>query len=82
MPALEDGKLHLVFVSKTFLTVTVPYVGLNVHCTKARDSTPLLCNPMLIRVAILLAKGAFRDFETMDELLDFEPGEDGIIQIA
>ncbi|KAI0029622.1 hypothetical protein K488DRAFT_56022 [Vararia minispora EC-137] len=43
---------------------------------------PLFCNPMLTRVAILLAKGASRDFKTMDELLDFEPGEDGITRIA
>ncbi|KAH9841009.1 uncharacterized protein C8Q71DRAFT_701269 [Rhodofomes roseus] len=42
---------------------------------------PLLCNPMLTRIAILLAKGAFRDFKTVDELLNVEPPKEGIVRI-
>ncbi|KAF8875964.1 hypothetical protein CPB84DRAFT_1796236 [Gymnopilus junonius] len=38
-------------------------------------------NPLLSRVAILLAKGAFRDFQTVDELLDIVPPEEGIVRI-
>jgi hypothetical protein len=37
---------------------------------------------MLTRVAILLAKGALRDFETMDDLLKFELPEDRVARIA
>lgn len=36
---------------------------------------PLLCNPMLFRVAILWAMNAFRDFKNLDDLLDFRPPE-------
>ncbi|KIJ09301.1 hypothetical protein PAXINDRAFT_157922 [Paxillus involutus ATCC 200175] len=44
---------------------------------------PLLCNPMLTRVAILLAKGVFGDFKTVDELLKVEAPkpEEGIVRI-
>ncbi len=38
-------------------------------------------NPLLTRVAILLAKGAFRDFQTVDELLDIVPPEEGSVRI-
>ena len=37
-----------------------------------------MCNT---RVAILLAKGASRDFQTVDELLDVVPPEEGIVRI-
>ncbi len=40
-----------------------------------------MCNPMLTRLAILLAKGAFRDFDTVDGLLGVIPPEEGIIRI-
>lgn len=36
---------------------------------------------MLTRLAILLAKGAFRDFDTVDGLLGVIPPEEGIIRI-
>ncbi|KAI0927770.1 hypothetical protein AcW2_003973 [Taiwanofungus camphoratus] len=36
---------------------------------------------MLTRVAILLVKGAFRDFKTVDELLKVEPLKEGIVHI-
>lgn len=41
----------------------------------------LLCNVMLTRVAILLAKGAFRDYKTVDQLLSVEPGDEDIVRI-
>jgi hypothetical protein len=40
-----------------------------------------MCNPLLTRVAILLAKGAFRDFQTVDELFDVVPPKEGIVRI-
>ena len=42
---------------------------------------PLLFNPLLSRVVILLAKGAFRDYQTIDELLDVVPPGEGIVRI-
>ena len=40
-----------------------------------------MCNPLLTRVAILLAKGAFRDYRTVDELLSVVPPQEGIVRI-
>jgi hypothetical protein len=34
---------------------------------------PLFCQPMLFILAILVAKRAFKDYETIDELLDLVP---------
>ncbi|KAG8986171.1 hypothetical protein FRB94_003071 [Tulasnella sp. JGI-2019a] len=42
---------------------------------------PLMCNPLLTRVAILLAKGAFHDYQTVDELLNIVLPEEGIVRI-
>jgi hypothetical protein len=43
---------------------------------------PLFCNPMLFRIAILWAMKAFRDFENLDNLLDFRPPEgQDVVQI-
>jgi hypothetical protein len=33
----------------------------------------LFCNPILTHLAIFVAKGAFRDYKTMDELLGIKP---------
>jgi hypothetical protein len=38
-------------------------------------------NPLLRRVAILLAKGTFRDFKTVDEFLDIVLPEEGIVRV-
>lgn len=37
---------------------------------------PLLCNPIITHLAIFIAKNAFRDYKTMEELLDIEPPEE------
>ncbi|KAG8986128.1 hypothetical protein FRB94_003096 [Tulasnella sp. JGI-2019a] len=42
---------------------------------------PLMCNPLLTRVAILLAKGAFHNYQTMDKLLNVVLPEEGIVRI-
>lgn len=43
------------------------------------DSRPLFCNPILIHLAIFIARGAFRDFKTVDEILNIEPPNDNEI---
>jgi len=41
------------------------------------EPTPLFCQPMLFILAILVAKGAFRDYKTIEELFNLiPPGEE------
>ncbi|KAH7110056.1 hypothetical protein B0J11DRAFT_586282 [Dendryphion nanum] len=37
------------------------------------ETRPLFCNPMLVIVAMCMAKNAFRDYESIDEVLALEP---------
>jgi hypothetical protein len=37
------------------------------------EPTPLFCQPMLFILAILVAKGAFRDYKTIEELFGIDP---------
>jgi Protein of unknown function (DUF3435) len=41
----------------------------------------LFCNPILIYLAIFIAKNAFRDYKTMDELFDIEPLSEEMYQL-
>jgi hypothetical protein len=36
----------------------------------------LFCNPILTHLAIVIARNAFRDYKTMEELLDIELPEE------
>jgi Protein of unknown function (DUF3435) len=36
---------------------------------------PLICSPMLLILAMLIAAKAFRDYNTIEELLDIVPPE-------
>ena len=40
------------------------------------EPRPLFCNPILTHLAIFIAKNAFRDYKTIDEILDIEPPEE------
>ncbi|KAJ7648133.1 hypothetical protein FB45DRAFT_1102841 [Roridomyces roridus] len=40
------------------------------------EERPLFCNPILTHLAMFIAKGAFRDYKTMEELLALEPPDD------
>ena len=53
--------------------------GQNTHCTKDWRHVR---NPILTNLAIFIAKGAFRDYKTTDELLDIEPpGDEEMYQL-
>ncbi|KAG6901097.1 hypothetical protein C0995_000798 [Termitomyces sp. Mi166 len=40
------------------------------------EERPLFCNPILTHLAMFIAKGAFRDYKTMEELLALEPPDE------
>ena len=40
------------------------------------ETRPLFCNPMLAIVAMCIARNAFRDYKSIDEVLALEPPED------
>jgi hypothetical protein len=40
------------------------------------ETRPLFCNPMLVIVAMCMARNAFRDYKSIDEVLALEPPED------
>ncbi|CAI6342310.1 unnamed protein product [Periconia digitata] len=40
------------------------------------ETRPLFCNPMLVIVAMCIARNAFRDYKSIDEILALEPPED------
>ena len=40
------------------------------------EPRPLFCNPILTMLARAIADEAFRDYRTVEELLDIEPPED------
>ncbi|KAK0641769.1 hypothetical protein B0T16DRAFT_431464 [Cercophora newfieldiana] len=42
---------------------------------------PLICNPMLPILAILIATKAFRDYETIEDLLDIQPSEREMVHL-
>ncbi|KAK0747306.1 hypothetical protein B0T21DRAFT_300960, partial [Apiosordaria backusii] len=42
---------------------------------------PLICNPMLPILAILIATKAFKDYETIEDLLDIQPSEGEMIHL-
>ncbi|KAK2022058.1 hypothetical protein LX32DRAFT_574259 [Colletotrichum zoysiae] len=42
---------------------------------------PLICNPMLPILAILVAEKAFKDYSTLTELLAIEPADDEMLQL-
>ncbi|KAF8652167.1 hypothetical protein AX16_004524 [Volvariella volvacea WC 439] len=43
---------------------------------KGLEERPLFCNPILTHLAMFLAKGAFRDYKTMEELLALQPSNE------
>ncbi|KAF9645059.1 hypothetical protein BDM02DRAFT_3190050 [Thelephora ganbajun] len=40
------------------------------------EERPLFCNPILTHLAMFIAKGAFRDFKTMEQLLTLKPSNE------
>ncbi|KAF2007873.1 hypothetical protein P154DRAFT_568700 [Amniculicola lignicola CBS 123094] len=40
------------------------------------ETRPLFCNPMLVIVAMCMARNAFRDYKSIDEVLALEPPQD------
>lgn len=42
---------------------------------EGREPRPLFWNPVLTHLAMFVGKGAFQDYETMEDLLDLEPLE-------
>lgn len=42
---------------------------------------PLICNPMLPILAIAIAERAFRDYDTIEDLLDLEPEDDEMLHL-
>ncbi|KAF1964847.1 hypothetical protein BU23DRAFT_630332, partial [Bimuria novae-zelandiae CBS 107.79] len=40
------------------------------------ETRPLFCNPMLVIVAMCIARNAFRDYKSIDEVLALEPPKD------
>jgi hypothetical protein len=42
---------------------------------KGLEPWPLFCNPIFTHLAIFIGRNAFRDYKTMDELLDIEAPE-------
>jgi len=43
------------------------------------EPRPLFWNPILTHLATFTGKGAFRDYKTVDELLDIEPPEEEML---
>jgi hypothetical protein len=43
---------------------------------RPEHSLPLFCNPILTHLAMFIAKGAFREVKTMEQLLALEPSNE------
>jgi hypothetical protein len=45
------------------------------------EPRPLFWNPILTHLAMFTGKGAFRDYKTVDDLLDIEPPEEEMFRL-
>ena len=45
------------------------------------DPRPLFWNPILTHLAMFIGKRAFRDYKTMDELLDIDPSDEEMFRL-